>query len=52
MDKDLVKRVVHLCGKDSKMLLLNDRYYCHFVGPKHELEPDCNYVFFSGNWKD
>lgn len=52
MDKDLVKKVTHLCGEDRKMLLLNGRYYCHFVGQKKELEPDCNYVFFSGSWKD
>lgn len=52
MDKDLVKTVVHLCGKDSKMLLLNNRYYCHFVGPKKELEPECSYMFFSGFWQD
>lgn len=47
IDKKTVNEIVHLCGADRKMLLVNSRYYCHFVGSRKEIEPDINYVFFS-----
>ena len=47
IDKKIVNEIVHLSGADKKMLLVNDRYYCHFVGSHKEMMPDINYVFFS-----
>ena len=51
IDDELLKKILHLSGKDKKRVVVNDRYYCTFVDK--DMKPvDDNYYVFSECWKE
>ena len=45
INDELLKKILHLSGKDKKRIVANDRYYCTFVNKDKQSVDAKHYVF-------